>query len=64
MGKVTDKGSVPPADPMFSGGPRLHSPMPSSELTKSSPPSVNGCQKPRIFAAERGQWVPERGIVA
>jgi hypothetical protein len=34
MGKLIDKGAVPPDDPMFSGGPQLHVPMPRSELTK------------------------------
>jgi len=37
MGKVTDKGSVPPDDPMFFGGPRMFSPRPSSQSTKTSP---------------------------
>lgn len=43
MAKGVDKGAVPPDDPMFSGGARLHSPMPSSELRKpfqSDPPRV------------------------
>lgn len=42
MGKVIDKGAVPPDDPMFLGGPTLFSTGAASEAPSKTSPSAAG----------------------